>query len=127
MMSRKTVALGGLVLLASIGGALTMSPTVHAQDPLANESAIDALESTQRTPVQNAQLADELEKQAQEAEASAAQYRKTAADYKKRTPLKWGAHAAWRFNKLADYYDQLAAQDRKEAAQYRGGQDTRSN
>ena len=127
MLSKKTVALAGLFLLASIGGALTMSTRVHAQDPLANESAIDALESTQRTPAQNAQLADELEKQAQEAEASAAQYRKTAADYKKRTPLKWGAHAARRFDKLADYYEQLAAQDRKEAVQYRGAQDTRAN
>lgn len=101
-------------------GVLAAAPSSYAQDPFANQDAIDALEqNTSRTRAQNEALAAEYEKQAQTAKTEAAKYRKYAHDYENRTAYKWGTHAAQRSNRLAKYYEQLAADDLKNAAQLR--------
>ena len=113
---RSTAMLSFATMLA----ILTVIPSSYAQDPFANQDAIDALEhKDSRTPDENQTLVAEYEKQAQAARAEAAKYRKYADDYRHRTTYKWGAKAAARSNRLAHYYDQLAADDLTNAAELR--------
>jgi hypothetical protein len=105
---------------ATLLGILAAIPPGYAQDPFANQDAIDALEQNDsRTPIQNQALAAEYEIQAKAAKTEALKYRKYAQDYEHRTAYKWGTHAAKRSNRLAKYYDQLAADDLKNAAELR--------
>ncbi|MGD0117052.1 MAG: hypothetical protein ABSD30_03245 [Candidatus Binatus sp.] len=119
-MTRLLVRSIATLSLAAMLGILTAVPAGYAQDPFANQDAIDALEQNpSRTPAQNETLAAAYEQQAQAAKAEAAKYRKYAQDYESRTAYKWGTHAAQRSNRLAKYYEQLAADDLKSAAQIR--------
>lgn len=119
-MTRLLVHSIAILSLATMLGVLAAVLPGCARDPFANQDTIDALEqNTSRTPAQNETLAAEYEQQAQAAKAAAAKYRKYAQDYENRTAYKWGAHAAQRSNRLANYYEQLATDDLKSAAQIR--------
>src|SRR5271157_1095422 len=94
---RTTVILSFAAMLS----ILPLTSSGYAQDPFADQNAIDALEQNDsRTPAENQSLAAEYEKQAQTAKAEAVKYRKYAEDYQHRTTYKWGANAAKRSNRL---------------------------
>jgi hypothetical protein len=119
-MIRRFVRSIAVLSFAAVLGVLAPIRPSYAQDPFANQNAIDALErNDSRTPAQNQALAAEYEKQAQAAKTEAQRYRKYAQDYEHRTAYKWGTHAAKRSNRLAKYYDQLAVDDLKNAAELR--------
>lgn len=115
-LGRSTAMLSFATMLAIV----TSTAPSYGQDPFANQDAIDALEhNDSRTSAENRALAAEYEKQAQAAKVEAAKYRKYADDYQHRTTYKWGANAAKRSNRLAHYYDQLAADDLTNATELR--------
>jgi hypothetical protein len=117
---RSFVRLAATIFLAATLAVVIAIPSSYAQNPFSNQDAIDALErNDSRTPAQNQALAAEYENQAQAAKAEAVKYRKYAQDYEQRTTYKWGANAAKRSNRLAKYYDQLAADDLSNAAELR--------
>jgi hypothetical protein len=118
-MIRQFVRSIAVLCFAAVLGVLAPIRPSYAQDPFANQNVIDALENDFRTPAQNQALAAEYEKQAQAAKTEALKYRKYAQDYEHRTAYKWGTHAGKRSNRLTTYYDQLAADDLKNAAELR--------